>query len=72
MNSLTPKHTSIEHQMEKMSKLHDDSLLSIDPLPEPNEFGQITLPYQQLRNLIRQRCNLSYANGFFYGIACTS
>lgn len=59
--------TLLEKQMNRMSQITDES---IDTLPQPDEFGQVKLPYKKLREICNQRSRLGYASGFFYGIAC--
>lgn len=61
----------LERQMDRLSTLHDQTILYIIPIPQPDEFGQVKLSYQDLKNLLKQRATLSYANGFFFGISCT-
>ena len=64
------KPSFFERQMDKMSALYDETLFSIDPLPEPDEFGQVKLSYQDLRKILEQRRKLTYATGFFFGVSC--
>lgn len=63
--------TFLERQMNKMSDLYDETLLNLTPLPEPDEFGQVKLSYQNLRKLLEERRKITYANGFFFGVSCT-
>jgi hypothetical protein len=58
-----------EKALEKAQSLWENGLVSITPLPEPDQFGSVKLQYQELRRLIKQRTLLSYSDGICYGIA---
>jgi hypothetical protein len=57
--------------MNKMSEMYDNTLFAITPLPCPDDFGQVRLSYQDLRKILEERRKLTYATGFFFGVACT-
>ena len=61
-----------EKEMNKLSTLYDDTLYSLESLPQPDEFGQIKMSYQKLRKLMEQRRKLTYVTGFFYGVSCAT
>lgn len=66
------KPSFLERQMDKMSTLYDETLWNIHPLPEPDEYGQIKMSYQDLRKILEQRRKLTYATGFFFGVSCAT
>jgi hypothetical protein len=61
----------LEKQMEKMDGLRNDALKSILMLPIPEDNDMISITYEHLLRIIKQREDLSYSAGFFSGVAAT-
>lgn len=63
------KPSYVEKQMDKMSNMWFNGLHDLEPLPEPDESGQIKLSNEKLHKLLKQRGRLSYSDGFFFGVS---
>jgi len=64
------KTTFLERQMNKMSEMYDSTLWDMTPIPQPDDFGQIKMSYQDLKKILEERRKLTYATGFFFGVSC--
>ena len=58
-----------EITIEKAQTLWENGMASLTPLPQPDKYGNITMNYQELRRLIKQRSLLSYSDGICYAFA---
>jgi hypothetical protein len=55
--------------IDKAQRMWDNGLVTITPLPTPDEFGMVKMPYQELRRLMDERRKLSWADGVFHAFA---
>lgn len=63
------KQDQIEKLVDKAQNLWDTGVSNITPLPDPDENGMIHMKYQELRRLMKERQNISWASGVFDAIA---
>lgn len=58
--------------LEKAQVTWDSYVFDVDPLPVPDEFGQVKLPYQTLRKICHDRMRAGWSTGVFDTMAAFS
>ncbi len=54
-----------EKLIEKADRIRQQCLDEMAPLPSPDEFGQVQIPYQDLREICNQRMRFGWCNGVY-------
>lgn len=57
MKSLTEK------TLDKAQSYYDTNMTFLDPLPTPDERGDVHIQYKELQRLIKQRTQIAWSNG---------
>lgn len=56
---------SLERFVDQVDNLYQKSFEELTPLPEPDQYGQVRINYQDLRKLIQNRRNLGFCQGVY-------